>query len=86
MLNIPSKEEINEELKNLIKKLCLEVAEELKTKQKPYLRIDEVLETVGIGKTTLMKWFKDGLEYIQVDGIKLVKYTELEKFLERYKR
>lgn len=86
MLNLPSQKEVNEELKEIIRKLCLEVAEDLRTKRKPYLRLDEVLKTVGIGKTTLKKWFDDGLEYIQIDGIKLVKYSTLESFLDSYQK
>lgn len=54
-------------------------------KQKEYLNINEACEYIGISFNTIKKFIELGLPIIMIDGIKRIKKSDIDKFLEKYK-
>jgi len=51
---------------------------------KGYARLKNACEYADISKSTLRNWINDGLRYTKVKGITLIKYSDIDNYINQF--
>lgn len=72
----------------VFKELALKVVEDVESGYniKPYMNKKEAAEYIGVSFNTLKKFEREGLPVIEVDGVMLIKKSDIDEFLDSYKK
>ena len=53
---------------------------------KPYVRMSDLCQYLGVSTTTLIKWQKEGMPHIVIDGVTLYDKRKISKWLSHFER